>query len=178
MLPEIGGSAFHVRLGPLGPDHAPAMEMWAGDPQIADNVGIRGPVSLQSTATWIAAALDDDSCRPLAILLDGRHVGNVILDRIDAELGTARLSIYVGETDVRGRGVGRQAVRLALAEAFDALGLDKVWLTVHVRNAAAIAVYASCGFAVEGVLRGEFLLAGERVDALRMAIRRADVIPT
>ena len=48
--------------------------------------------------------------------------------------------------------------------------LHKVWLTVHAGNAAAIAVYERCGFQTEGVLRDEFLLDGERVDALRMGV--------
>jgi RimJ/RimL family protein N-acetyltransferase len=48
--------------------------------------------------------------------------------------------------------------------------LYKVWLTVHARNAAARRAYEKVGFVTEGLLRGEFLLGGERVDAYYMGL--------
>lgn len=178
MLPENQGADGAVRLADLRVEDAPRMERWARDPVIADNVGIRGPVSLGATRAWIATALESPDCHPYSILADGHHVGNVVLDQIDDGLGTARLSVYVGEPEWRGRGIGRQAVALAVEDAFLLRDLSKIWLTVHVRNGAAIAVYARCGFVVEGVLRDEFLLEGERVDVLRMAVLRADGRPS
>ena len=45
-------------------------------------------------------------------------------------------------------------------------------LTLHVlaTNHGARALYADCGFAVEGVRRGEFLLEGRYVDDVLMAV--------
>jgi RimJ/RimL family protein N-acetyltransferase len=106
--------------------------------------------------------------------MDGMHVGNVVLDRIDSHLATCRLSIYVGESDARGKGIGRAAVRRAVEHAFDVLGLNKVWLTVHVHNAAAIAAYVAAGFAVEGILRDEFVLRGKRCAAFTMSVLKQE----
>jgi RimJ/RimL family protein N-acetyltransferase len=148
------------------------MARWGHEPEVAENVGMRRPASVGAAAEWISDALEDERCCPFAIELDGRHVGNVVLDRRDDHLGTARLSIYIGEADARSGGVGTCAVQLAIDEGFGPLRLFKLWLDVHARNARAIATYARCGFRVEGVLRGEFLLRGDRVDVLRMAILR------
>ena len=112
----------------------------------------------------------DATIRPFAILVEGKHVGNVVLDRIDRHLGTARLSIYIGERSARGVGVGRTAVRLALRHAFGPLRLRKVWLTVHERNVPAIETYRSVGFVVEGILRNEFRLGRNWINALYMGI--------
>ncbi len=98
--------------------------------------------------------------------------GGIAAARIDRAIGKARLHIYVGEADARGHGVGKRAVTLALALAFDRLGLHKVWLTVHARNEAAIRAYEAVGFTIEGVHRAEFLLDGERVDELYMGVLR------
>ena len=38
-----------------------------------------------------------------------------------------------------------------------------MWLTVHAHNAAAIAAYVAAGFAMEGILRDEFVLHGSVV---------------
>ena len=146
------------------------MLAWLRDPEVRDNVGLRSEPSLERTLTWIGQAHDDPAIEARTILVDGQHVGNVVLDHIDHDL--ARLSVYVGEG--RGQGVGRQAVRLMLGVAFDDLRLRKVYLTVHVRNTRAIATYVACGFAVEGVHRQEFTLRGERIDELYMGILRTE----
>jgi RimJ/RimL family protein N-acetyltransferase len=144
------------------------------DPEVRDNVGVRSEPSLDRTRAWIEQAAADPATMPFAIEWNGRHVGNVVLDRIDRYLGTCRLSIYVGETDARGKGVGRTAVQRAVEHAFKSLGLNKVWLTVHVHNAAAIAAYVAAGFAVEGILREEFVLRNQRCATFYMSVLKRD----
>jgi RimJ/RimL family protein N-acetyltransferase len=153
---------------------APQVFAWVSDPEVAGHLGLRSEPSLAKTEAWLARATSDDSLRGFAILLDGRHVGNVVLDLVDRQLLTARLSVYVGEAAARGAGVGTTAVYHCLHEAFENLGLAKVWLVVHVHNAPAIVAYTRLGFQVEGVLREEFVLDGERVSALRMGILRRE----
>ncbi len=164
-----------ISLAPLVGGHAAAMSRWMDDPEVRNNVGLRREPSLERTVAWISAAQLDPSIRPFAILCDGAHVGNVILDRIDDHLRTARLSIYIGDAHARGAGIGRAAAWLALREAFDSLGMHKVWLTVHPRNTAALKTYAALGFKTEGVLRGEFILDGERLDALYLGVLRQEL---
>jgi RimJ/RimL family protein N-acetyltransferase len=161
-----------VRLVPVGPEHAGTMHAWMCDPEVSRNIGLRTAPSPDRTRAWIARALENTAIHAFAILVETRHVGNVVLDQVDEYLSTARLSLYVGEPSARGAGIGQTAVFLALREAFAALGLHKVWLTVHCRNAAAVRLYEQLGFVVEGVLRGEFLLDGERIDAIRMGVLR------
>ncbi|MET9621422.1 GNAT family N-acetyltransferase [Streptomyces sp. NPDC006464] len=67
----------------------------------------------------------------------------------------------------RGRGVARALLRAALAEA-RRQGATRITLRVLGHNAPARALYASEGFAVEGVLPGEFLLDGAYVDDVLM----------
>jgi ribosomal protein S18 acetylase RimI-like enzyme len=68
----------------------------------------------------------------------------------------------------RGQGVGRALVEAAAAAAV-ARGARRLTLRVLAPNTAARALYESCGFAVEGVLRGEFRLEGRYVDDVLMA---------
>jgi RimJ/RimL family protein N-acetyltransferase len=153
---------------------APRVFSWVCDPEVARNLGLRSEPSLAKTEAWIARATSDETMRGFAIQLDGRHVGNVVLDLIDRRLGTARLSAYVGDAAARGAGVGTTAVYRCLQEAFAAPDLHKVWLIVHVYNAPAIHAYTRLCFQVEGVLRDEFVLDGRRVNALRMGILRRE----
>ena len=166
-----------VALARLEAGHAPAIVAWLSDPVVSSNLGLRSTPTLEKTFAFIAAAASDETASALtarAILLGGRHVGNVVLDQIDRHVGKARLHIYVGDPAARGHGVGQRAVALAVALAFDELALHKVWLTVHAKNAAAIRAYERAGFRVEGTHRAEFLLDGERVDDLYMGVLKGE----
>jgi ribosomal protein S18 acetylase RimI-like enzyme len=67
-------------------------------------------------------------------------------------------------------GVGRRLLQQAVREA--ALrGARKLSLRVLASNTAARRLYSAGGFAVEGVLGEEFLLAGRYVDDVLMALR-------
>ena len=67
------------------------------------------------------------------------------------------------------KGVGRALIDAAAAEA-RRRGARRLTLRVFAPNAAARQLYESTGFVVEGVLRGEFLLDGEYVDDIWMAL--------
>jgi ribosomal protein S18 acetylase RimI-like enzyme len=66
------------------------------------------------------------------------------------------------------RGIGRALLEAAVAEA-TRRGARKLGLRVLGGNAQAQALYSSCGFVVEGVLREEFWLGGRFVDDVLMA---------
>jgi ribosomal-protein-alanine N-acetyltransferase len=163
-----------VRIAPIGLEHAENMFRWMTDPVVSANLGLRSEPSMEHTLGWLRRAMADPKTHPYAILFGDRHVGNLIFDRMDSYLANARLSIYVGEPDARGKGVGSKAVRLGLAEAFQSLSLNKVWLSVHVHNLPAIRAYLRAGFVMEGILRDEFVLNGRRVAAFYMGILREE----
>ena len=163
-----------VSLAPLRPEHAERMSQWMLDLVVSQGIGLRHEPSLERTRQWIAQALQDPTVKPFAILRAGEHVGNVVLDRIDTYLASARLSVYIGEASARGVGVGRTALHLAVQRGFEELNLHKIWLTVHAENLAAVTTYSKVGFVLEGVLRDEFLIGDRRLAALYMGLLRDD----
>ena len=167
-----GGSA--VRYRPIEAGDAQRMWNWVSDVTIRSNLGLRSHPSLEKTLAWITRSTTDPSLRGMAILAEGEHVGNVVLDGIDPSVSSARLSIYLGVDSARGRGIGLASTRHALHVAFHELLLNKVWLIVHCRNTAAIRTYYSAGFSLEGILREEFPFEGRLDDCVRMGITHRD----
>ena len=159
-----------VTLAKLEPAHAAAIVRWLSDPVVSGNLGLRSQPTLEKTKTFIETAAGIETLCARAILLGDDHVGNVVLDQIDRRASKARLHIYVGDPAARGHGVGKQALRLALALAFGELALHKVWLTVHVENPGAVRAYEAVGFRIEGTHRQEFVLGERRLDELYMGV--------
>jgi [ribosomal protein S18]-alanine N-acetyltransferase len=106
---------------------------------------------------------------PLRVLVrDGRVVGTLGLHETAAPV-VAYLGMAILKPQ-RGRGGGRALLEAALRHAHSS-GLHKVELEVFPDNGPAIALYASAGFAVEGVRREHYLRRdGSRRSVLLMAL--------
>lgn len=163
-----------LRLRAINVDDAERMYAWMRDPVIRNNVGLRSEPSLKATLAWIGRAETDQGMAAWAIEIGGRHVGNVILDQLDQLVRSVRLSVYIGDSDFRGRGVGGRAIDLALRDAFEQRALAKVWLSVVIDNVSAIRCYHRCGFRIEGIHRQDFYADGAIKDSLYMGVTRSD----
>ncbi|MDP2871416.1 MAG: GNAT family N-acetyltransferase [Bacillota bacterium] len=148
---------------------------WVNDPEVTRYMLLGGwPISRLAEREWLerAARGTGDRDRQMAVCLRGsdRHIGNCGLHQISWRSGTADLGIVIGEKDCWDQGCGRDAVRTVLRHAFREMSLRKVTLSVLALNHRAIRCYEQCGFAVEGILRGQHLVDGLHVDEVRMAV--------
>ena len=119
----------------------------------------------------LKARLDhpDASRRRLVALIDGRIVGLLGLHPREgrrAHVGEIGLMVH---DEFHRHGVGRRLTEACIDLAENWLGLTRIELDVFVDNAPAIALYESCGFAIEGTARNFCLRDGALVDAHYMA---------
>ena len=110
-------------------------------------------------------ALSNPDVRHLIIerCLDRQPVGYIIM----AGLDQAHHSIEFRRMVVteKGKGYGREALRMVKKMAFDDLHAHRLWLDVKDFNLRAIKLYESEGFVAEGTLR-ECIKRGDRFDSL------------
>lgn len=90
----------------------------------------------------IAERLDSPRERTAIVELDGSAVGTIRLDRDDTG---GDIYGFVIEPSLRGRGIGRAALRLA-CEQLRAEGARRIGLEVDVENDHALGLYTSVGF--------------------------------
>lgn len=91
-----------------------------------------------------------------------------------AHSGTLGMSVH---DDFTGQGLGRAMLGALIDVADNWLGLVRLSLSVNVDNKAAIGLYASLGFEVEGRLRGDIIRDGQLVDSFAMARLKAPLAP-
>lgn len=113
--------------------------------------------------------IHDQSERRFIVDHEGQNVGLVELVEIDYIHRRAEFQIII-DPAWQNQGFATAAARLAMAYAFDALNLYKLYLVVDNENARAIHVYSKLGFQAEGVLLHEFFANGAYHDATRMCI--------
>ncbi len=73
-----------------------------------------------------------------------------------------------------GQGLGRVALEALMAEVFDHLGANRLWLDVFDFNARAIHVYEGVGFKHEGVMREAFKRDDNYCNLVLMSILRKE----
>jgi ribosomal-protein-alanine N-acetyltransferase len=94
---------------------------------------------------------------------DGRIIGTVSARELSRaqgriELGYMLFSAYVG------KGLGTRAVGMALERLFSMPFLHRVWLGTAADNLASQGLARKLGFTLEGVMRGHYVVEGQRKD--------------
>ena len=119
-------------------------------------------------------ALKDPNIRHFVVETahDSKPVGYVIfVGLLDTDLCLELKRIVINE---KRRGYGHDAVRLAMAYAFDQLCFHRVWLDVMKDNKRAYKVYRSLGFSVEGIHRQAARLGSSFKDLMVMSVLRRE----
>jgi ribosomal protein S18 acetylase RimI-like enzyme len=125
-----------------------------------------------------AAPFFDERTDPADVLVaveDGAVAGYARLSRASRFASSDHVLTLNGiavDPARQGRGTGRALVDAAIAEA-RRRGARRLTLRVFSPNERARRLYEAAGFAVEGVLRGEFFLDGRYVDDILMAVELA-----
>lgn len=160
----------HIVLRPLAASDLRRCVKWFNDPQVTHFLGRSSAVTLAEEERWFREYERKPDEQVFAIDVEGEHVGNLGLHRVDRVHRKADLGIVIGEPTMWSRGMGTEAIRLGLRYAFGALGLNKVSLDVLEYNQRAIRTYEKCGFRREGVHREDIYKDGRFFNVLRMGI--------
>jgi RimJ/RimL family protein N-acetyltransferase len=110
--------------------------------------------------------MDEGRAIPWAITrqTDDRLVGTVTLFALDTMQGRAEIG-YSLDPKLHGQGMASEALRAALAHAFDSLRLRRVEADVDPRNTPSCRLLERLGFRLEGLLRARWRVAGEICDS-------------
>jgi L-phenylalanine/L-methionine N-acetyltransferase len=82
-----------------------------------------------------------------------------------AHIGALGMAVTL---NVRGCGIGTALITKVIEEA-TSVGLNRLELTVHSENLAALALYKKVGFAIEGTQQSGWCLRGKYSDVYSMA---------
>lgn len=169
-----------IYLRELTEEDLPRISLWRQDRDLADKLGDTFRyTNWETERAWFHTymACRDTNIR-LAVCLKQTHVhvGNAYILNIDWTARCGEFHLFIGNTDARGKGYGRQAVRLVLEHAFFDRNLHRISLRVLTNNHPAIALYEKSGFQREGILRQAAFKNGEYADLIAMAILHEEFV--
>lgn len=102
---------------------------------------------------------------------DGRQIGFFVYS-VNPSSNSGFLKFVVLDNELRGKGYGREMLRLVLKYAFDITGVDSVQLNVFDVNSSARKCYAKLGFVEDNVIRDAFTYHKEMWARCHMVIQQ------
>ena len=98
---------------------------------------------------------EDDDKMQLTICLkkDEKPIGRIYVSNIDDHYDSLDITrIYIADKNIRGRGLGEEALETMLRLAFEEMNMERVTLDHFTDNKIASKLYLKVGFSYEGVM--------------------------
>lgn len=146
---------------------------WETKPEVTEFFSIRDGQTEEDVVRKYIKDDDDPAARQFTILLkkeatggvegtaaggpaagaeNAEPIGRIVLADIEEGWKAELWRIYIADTKLRGRGLGKEAMQATMAYCFDQLKMERLYLDHYTGNPAAY-LYQSLGFKYEGVLR-------------------------
>jgi RimJ/RimL family protein N-acetyltransferase len=84
---------------------------------------------------------------------DNKLLGVCGLTYINWKNSSAEASIYIGDSDWQGKGVGKESLIMLLDFGFREVGFHRIWAEIYEFNEASIRLFENVGFKREGLCR-------------------------
>lgn len=165
-----------VRIVPFSPAHISAEYLgWLNDRHLMrfSRQRVRSHTEESSRAYLASFAGTTNYFWAIERLADGRHVGSMTT-YVDTHQRTADLGILLGHSGSAGQGYGGEAWGLALAHAFDKLGLRKVSAGAVAPNEAMVRICRKWDMRLEGTRRKQEMLDDGPADVLLFGLLREE----
>lgn len=145
---------------------------WEQKPEVTKFFSIRDGQTKEEVCHKFFADEDDPAAEQFTILLkNGDLIGRIVLADIIPGWKAELWRIYIGDTALRGKGYGRQAMEVMMQYCFEALQLERLYLDHYTGNPAGF-LYENLGFHREGVLRKNCRKNGVLYDVHLMSMLR------
>jgi len=162
---------YSLHLIPLSETHIAKTYTWIQNPELRRLFLMRGEVSWRAHLGYFHKILNDPSQVWYAVIADDAHVGNCGIMILSRENKECTLWIYIGDTSLRGRGIGTSATRMLIEKAFNFLDMNRIIIHVAGYNNQALRMYRTLGFTEISPSREEEWL-NRGCEIIRMALAR------
>lgn len=131
------------------------------------------PVSSFLDQKWLEDTLSDVSNKSVYFAIGEQQnstlIGFISLTNINWINSNCNFGIII-DSDFQGKGLGKEATKMALTYAFETLNLHKISLLVLETNNGAIKMYENLGFVKEGKLIDQYFCNSKYLNVIMMGL--------
>ena len=137
-------------------EDAKALSTLLNNKKILDNLrdGLPYPYTEEDALFYINSCLNGDKNNQFcfAIVSDGKVVGSIgVFRQSNIHIHTAEMGYYIAE-EYWGKGIGTQAVKLAVEHVFDNSDIVRIYAEPFAENTGSCRILEKNAFVLEGIL--------------------------
>ena len=161
-----------VYLRPITYDDTDLIVRWRNQENVIKYFFYRGEFTKESHERWIKERIEKGEVVQFMVCMkeDDRPLGCTYIRDIDRDNSKTEYGVFIGEEDARGRGIGKEILRLTVDYAFGELGLHRIYARVRETNKPSLYSFLHCGFEKEALLRDSVFSDGEYVNVVILGI--------
>lgn len=145
---------------------------WMSSPELRHDIGTIFPVSEYEHDIWFENHIKDTSEQTYGIVekSTGEFIGIIGTKNTNIYSRCTEGYIYIGEPNMRAKGLGSDALRTLISFYFEQLNFHKFCLRVSSFNIRAIRSYKKIGFTKEGILKDQVFKDGMYHDTICLGL--------
>ena len=168
------GEQTYIR--PITYDDTDLIVNWRNQEEIKSRFFFREPFTREMHENWMRTKVDTGKVVQFIVCMNDGDVpvGSTYYRDIDMEAGMAEDGVFIGESDARGHGIGKEILALTLKYGWEQLGLSRVRARAISTNEASIQSFLHSGFNKDELVKSVLCSDGTYVDMVFMSIGRPD----
>lgn len=147
---------------------------WRNSPEVASYMYNENKITEEQQKKWFEKISNDTTCKYWIIEFDEKKIGLASLNNIDKTLCSCYWAFYLGDTSVRGGGIGAKIEFNVLEYVFTELKLNKLRCEVFVTNEKVIKMHEKFGFRREAYYREHCIKNGNKIDVVGLALLESE----
>lgn len=163
-----------VALIDLTQDDIELVRAWRNSPEVAQYMYTDAQITAEQQQNWFERVGQDSRSKYWLIEGDGKKIGLASLTDINPTLSSCYWAFYLGNTSVRGGGIGAKVEFAVLDYVFNELKLNKLRCEVFTTNAKVIGMHEKFGFRREAYYRQHVKKNGEWLDVVGLALLQSE----
>ena len=143
---------------------------WRNSKEVSQYMYTSDEISAEQQKKWFEKIQSDSSQKYWLIEYGGQKLGLVSIYNIKQNFKHCSWAFYLGNTEVRGAGIGSKVEYTILNYVFETMKFNKLMCEVFTFNEKVIQMHKKFGFKQEGIYKEHIIKDGHYFDVTALAI--------
>lgn len=163
-----------IKLKPLTFEDIEMVRNWRNSPEVSAYMYSESIIEKEQQITWFSNISNDPSCLYWIIEYESKPLGLASITGINKTLSSCYWAFYLGDTSVRGSGIGAKVEYNVLEFVFNKINLNKLRCEVFVTNDKVVKMHEKFGFRREAYYREHCIKNNIKLDVVGLAILKSE----
>lgn len=163
-----------IELSKVTADDIELIRNWRNSEEVASYMYTEEKISAEDQKKWFDKISTDPTSEYWIIKYNGKKLGLASITGINKTLSSCYWAFYLGDTSVRGAGIGGKVEYKVLSYVFEELKLHKLRCEVFTFNDKVISMHEKFGFRREAYYRDHCYKNGSYHDVVGLAMLESE----